>query len=666
MSTFLREEIGVAMSGVKWDVGRYKLWQSTRPDIILFTPKQPSLALGSNGRYQCAVSQFRSQVEDTYKIVGGSAVFTITSAVQHDARAFEELKEQWKTEMNATGPAPHANPRFIPLNIQKGRAQVLINELSGAADEAHTDANIGTPGGTNSFLVELTEEGAQEWVQGIREGTAIPAGVKMDYEYLRMMPDVGAEVRVHGRRAFRHLSTDLNVSVGGFYYGGSLDIEAAWEKMVRDGTVEVTFIGTGLPPELEDIRRDMVSSFADQARQQLFDSLFQEAPNVEPAEAGDTSGLFGGANFALKYKKEEEITDLNLELRFKGWTWLRASMDAELTSLFSELDETYVTEVNTQMSFPASVVVDADPQLENVAVSWSASEGKAPESPIFGAEGGNQTYVITSQQPDDVEVRYSAKVNFAPSSWPVIETSGRARIEEGGNQTVIKPASWIGRHMIFMFVQEGEQIKMLDVENDYLIVNVSYDGPHLSRPISASARITPFEPVEFSYPLSPEAAVGAAKFSAFGVVGGRLRRSAEQPINFDEEAVFILATEDDIQLVSQASVLPERSLASELRDAGARPIITGDAVRAEMQRVTNGTLDRRTNGSAGDHEVTGTVVGVEYAGKRSALLIQTPTGELRRVMLRDPHLADRFDDERKAVRVGVDEGGQATSVTVEL
>lgn len=74
MSTFLREELGVAMSGVKWDVADYKLWQSTRDDIILFTPKQPKLATGSDGRYQCAVSQFRQQVDDTYKITGGSAI----------------------------------------------------------------------------------------------------------------------------------------------------------------------------------------------------------------------------------------------------------------------------------------------------------------------------------------------------------------------------------------------------------------------------------------------------------------------------------------------------------------------------------------------------------------------------------------------------------------
>ncbi len=666
MSTFLREEIGVAMSGVKWNVAGYKLWQSTRDDIILFTPKQPRLAKGADERYQCAVSQFRQQVDDTYKITGGSAIFTVTSAIEHDARQFEQLKEQWMNEMNATGPAPRSrNPRFIPLNVQKGTAQVLINPLSGKPNVAHNDANIGTPGGTNSFLCELTELGAQEWVQGIRGDGAIPAGVKMMYEYLRMMPRVGAVVTVHGRRVFRHLSTALDVSARGFWYGGSAKLEAEWEKMTRNGAVEITFIGT-LPPELEEMRQELVSTFADQARTQLFDSLFEPAPDVEPAEAGDTRGAFGGANFALKYKRAEEVTDLTLEVGFEGWTWLKASMDADLTTLFAQLDDSYVTEVNTQLSFPAAVVVDADPVLENVAVSWTASEGKGPEAPVFGTEGGNAVYTVTSQRPNDVEIRYRAKVNFTPSNWPVVSTSGRGEVADGGNQVVIKPSAWVGRHMIFMFVERGGEIVLADAADDYLVCNVSYAGPHLPNPIRASARITAFEPIEFSYPLDPNGVPGEAKFSAFGVIGGQLRRSAEQSINFDEEAVFILATENDIQLVSQSSLFPESDdgLGARLQRSGARPRIV-ESSAGDVEGYRNGAAPETTASGEGS-ELRGTVVGVEYLASGPRLLIQTPSDGVRRVPLRDSDLADRFDDERKRVHVHLDRQSYADAVTVEL
>lgn len=689
MSTFLREELGVAMSGVKWDVANYKLWQSTRDDIILFSPKQPVLATGANGRYQCAVSQFRQQQDGTFKITGGSAIFTVTSAIHHDARTFEELKSQWLSEMHAQGPAPRSrNPRFIPLNTQKATAEVLINEASGTPDEAHNNQDIGTPGGTNSFLVNLTSLGAQEWVQAIKEGKSIPAGVKMMYEYLRMMPTVGATVKVHGKRVFQHISSEFKLSANGLFWGGSVNIEAAWEKMVRDGTVEITFIGT-LPPELEDIRQDLVSTFADQAREQLFDSLFQPKPEIEPAQAGDNSGILsaisgGGANFAFKFHREEEVTDLSLELRFEGWTWLKASMDADLTTLFSELDESYINEVNTEMSFPASILIDADPMLENVAVSWTPSEGKAPEAPVFGSNGGNEVYTITSHNPQDVRVRHTTKVNFTPSSWPVVEVEDEQRIGDGGNQLVIKPASWIGRHMIYMFVQEGDEIKFVDIDNDHLVVNVSYQGSHLSRAITASARITPFEPIEFSYPLSPTGDRGAAKFSAFGVVGDQLRRSAEQAINFDEEAVFILATDDGIELVTQSSIASENSLADRLRQNMARPSIAhqshaiSESVRPAT--VSNGHAKPHAGAGKGDYshlQPNGSVSGffTEYQvapHHQFSIVLSTQQGKQLSIPIKDDDLIKQAQmlawesDEHHRVRVRLDENACASGLTVEI
>ena len=655
-NSFLQEELGVAMSGVKWDIGNYKLWQSTRPNIILFTPRQPTLAINPvTGRYQFAMAQYRQQTEDTYKITGGSAVFAITTSLQHDAANFERLKEQWLSEMGAVGPEPPRNPRFIPLNVQKGEARVLIDEATGTADQEHNDQDVGTPGGTLSFLVNLTELGAQLWSQGIKERTGIPGGVAFSYEYLRMMPDVGARVIVHGNRLFQHVSADLNTSARGFWYGGSAQIEAMWERMSRDGSIEIIYIGAGLPPELEEIRRDLTMSFADQARERMFNMLFEPAPDVEPAEAGDTSGWFGGTNFAFKYRRESEVLNLEQTIRFQGWTWLKARADPDLVSLLAELDASYVTEVNTQMSFPASVVVGADPQLQTVALSWSASEGKAPEAPVFGGDGGNEQYTVTSQNPDDVEIRYRAQVNFAPGSWPVVETEGRQTVAEGGNQVVIKPSSWIGRHMIYMYVRDGEDITFDLDPNDHLVCNVTYNGSHLANPIRASARITPFEPLEFSYPMSPDGTPGEAKFSAFGVIGGRMVRAQEQAINFDEEAVFILASSEGIQLVSESAVFAESDrLAGRLLRDKDRPRVETRESEEEIEPRPGEPEPEKGNGKA-DGEVVGMVVGVEYGFYGPALIVETDRG-IDRIRVRTDAELYPFANERKQVKIRVEQG----------
>lgn len=663
MSDFLKKELGIAMSGVKWDVAGFKIWQSTDPNILLFQTAQPHLAKGANGRYQFAVSQYKQQVDDTFKVTGGSSLFTITSAIQYTAEKFAAVKEQWLEEMRSGENADLVpkSPRFIPLNIRNGMANVLIDPQAGTPDPAHNEKDIGTPGGTNSFLVKLTELGAQEWVQAVKNKASLPVGVQLSYEYLRMMPTVGAKVRVHGKRMFRHISTELKASYSGLYYGGSAQIGAAWEKMVRDGTVEITFIGNGLDPELEKIRQELVSTFAAQAQQQLFNSLFQPKPVVKDAEAGNSGGFFGGANFAFKYRKEEEVTDLNLEIKFEGWTWLKASMDADLTSMISELDESYINEINSQMTTEASIVADSDPMLEHIAVSWTASEGKAPQTPVFGEEGGVERYRVTSQNVNDVEISWTAKLNYTPSNWPVIIQKGKSTIANGGNQVVIKPSAWVGRHKVFLFVQGDDgNIDLMPSDNTFLVCNVSFTGPHIPQSIKASAQITPMDMLEFSYPLSPEGNGGTAKFSAFGIVNGRMVRARDQEINFDEEAVFILASSSGIQLVSENTVFPEseprNSLARRLLESGVNPVVSKTGEEQLLRPGSNnGTLIR------------GTLSEIRYSKGLPELIVKMKNGSQRSCHFEKYEAAKDFDDNiGSQVNVEVNQANLIESIAVFL
>lgn len=679
-SSFLTEELGVAQNAVKWDLKNWKIWGATRPDVLLFTPRQPVLAKDlETGRYQAAVTQYREQKPDgTYGTTGGSALFTITSAIQFDAQEFAELKQQWMDEMAMVGPEPPKNARFVPLSMEKGEAQVLINPRSGVPNQANNDKDIGTPGGMNSFLVELTSLGAQEWAQAIEGHKSIPAGVKMTYLYDRMLPDVGAEVIVHGKRAFDHLSGALDVSVDHFLYAGSAKIEAAWENMVREGDIEIVYIGGGLPPELEALRKDLTNTFADQAREYFFKMLFEPKPDVEPAEAGDHKGLMGGTNFAFKWRSENESIDLRQTFRFKGMTKLKASCDADLATLFAVLDKSYLLPVQTEMAFTSSLVVDADPQLESVALSINYSEGRAPETPVYGPAGGNAQYLVASAHPEDVKIDYTAKVDFKPAEWPVITSSGSATVGTGGNQIVVKPSSWIGRNTIYMFVRDGDDIVMGDT-GDYLIANVSYTGPHLPAPIKGSARITGEQPLEFAYPLSPDGQRGEARFSAFGVIGGKLVRSqGDQLINIRDEAVFILASKDGIQLVSQDTVIPEDDeLASDLLRGQGYPIIgdrpsgAGPVEETQPGEPTEpGAPVEDAEGTGADRIVAGVVVAVEYGRGGPALIIETASGARKRVPLLGDgggfRLADAFDENRKRVKVRLDEEERAQDILVEL
>lgn len=420
MSSLLQDELGVALSGVKWDIGNFRLWQSTQPDVILFVARQPALAISADGRYQFALTAFRQRQQGTDQIISGSASFSITSVTPHDDQTFEQ-KEQWRTELIKRGYSGSLNPEFKPLPIREGAVQVLLDPQLGKASP------VGTQSGTYSFLVELTALGAKQWVEGIENKTAISAEVQFTYEY----------------------------------------------------------------------------------------------PQISPSGS---------------------------------WNWVKADQIVELTTLFEELDRSYINQVYTPTPYPVSIIVRGNAMLQTVALSWSASEG-TPELLVFDSAGGTAEYNLTSLNPDDVIIRYNGKVSFALAKWPVIETSGEATVAQGGNRIVLQPGQWVGRLTFHLIVREGNQIKPATElsKDDYLVVNISYQGSYLRIPVKDSARVTPREPIQFSYLKDPQGRPSQIQFSCFGLIGGHVVRAKEQLINFDD--VFILASKDGIQLGSKRSVI---------------------------------------------------------------------------------------------------------------
>ncbi|HEX2514333.1 MAG TPA: hypothetical protein VH257_06475, partial [Chloroflexota bacterium] len=201
---------------------------------------------------------------------------------------------------------------------------------------------------------------------------------------------------------------------------------------------------------------------------------------------------------------------------------------------------------------------------------------------------------------------------------------------------------------------------------------------HLRAPIKESARITPLQPLEFRYPLDPSGARGTARFSAFGTIDGKLVMSPRaQTMGLDEEAVFILASRDAIQLVSKDSVLGEsdrlgrRLLNSALAqrprfglaDAGSATTAGAGTREHESHRATPGTSGYPT----GSGYLTGIAVAVDYSSDEQALVIQPDGGPLRRVLLRTGELAEALDERRRRVHVKLDESGRyAEQVRVEL
>jgi hypothetical protein len=636
--------------------------------VILFSPKQPMLAKSlTTGRYEAACSQYRVMADNTYKITGGGAVFTVTTAVQFDQGQLETLKDQWRQLIAGSPDAPQ-DPVFVPLSTRKGTTQIAIPTTAGAPSPLTQQANdAGSPGGTISYMVDLTAAGAFEWGDAIRSGKSPVAQVMLEYEYLRYMPACSVDVKIDGKRVFNHFSAELKATYDGWLYGGSVDIQAQFESLYADGSITMDFQGLDdLPPGAEKIKENVIQTVIDQGLKAMLNMLFQPKPDIKPAAAGDSSGWFGGANLALKWVHEEQAIDLQTHMKFGGFTWLTERADADL-SMFAVLDDSYVTTVNTELQFPATVTVVGDPQVATTAVSWTASEGQAPQSPVFGQTGGTQSYIVTSRAPDAVSIDWSAKIDYATPQWPIISTSGKGTVKDGLDNVLIKPSSWIGSTTIYLYVKDAQAngIKLIGEQaasDDYLVVNVTYTGPNVPGPIKASTRLTLDTPVTFNYPTSPDGVPGKATFSCFGIIGGEFVHAAEAPIDLNESAVFILVTEKNVQLVSANAVMPEGDpVVEDLLARRDNVVVTGDAAKA-----TDAPSETETHkaGGAVPMHVRGRLVGIEYEESGAALWI-VANGSRKRVPLPTLDLASSFH-EQEDVDVELDSHGEADKIYVAL
>lgn len=551
----MNEGLGVATSGVSWDVGDFKLFQSSKDDTVLYTKKQPTLSKDSDGKYHFSLFIYREQTEDTYKITGGSVIFTLTSAIQYSPEELNKVKDSWRTAIVNSGNAQHENPIFRPLRMESATAQLVFAESIGTPHTAHNDINVGIQGGTNTFLINLTELGAQVCLQGIKEKKGLPFGVLFSYNYLRWLPKVSAQVQLDGKKAFEHFSTAFKAKYRNFYVSIRSEINTVWEKMHREGALTINFIGTG-SPEVEQLKSQLVTTFVEQAQKSWFGLLFDPVPEVEPASSsGSSSGFFGGGKHALKWVKKEDAVDLSLTINFDGWSSISQDTDVGGAALFSGVDENYVTDVQTQVSYPAAIVVDPDEMLENVGISWNAQDGEnqasSPQSPVFTSEGGNKSYIVTSQKPEDVVINYTAEINYKPNNWPIIKT-GSSEKGQDGRQITIKTSSWVGRLKINMEIRNGNTFLPHSQvsKDDYLTVNIVYKGPHLDVPIKESMRITPNEPLEFTYPIDMQGRPSTATISVFGVVGGNLIQTTEQSLDLNAVNIFLLANKEGVEIVT--------------------------------------------------------------------------------------------------------------------
>jgi hypothetical protein len=456
--------------------------------------------------------------------------------------------------------------------------------LSAAIDPAHTPdgAAAGTTREGRTLMLTLTATGAREWTRAVKREGAVKGSVRLTYEYPQLLPRSTAAVTIGGARVHACVAGKLHLAPDGTLYGSLDEVHDAWASLVRVGAVSIVLTEA---PDVVDDRNGLLARLSEQAREQLLDVLFEPY-----APASSATGVFR----ALRWKRPADAIDFTMSISVEGWTWLKASLEADLMRLLGTLDESYIHTTYEAVSVPVSLVVEPAPAASRVAVSLDFGAGRPPEAPVFDATGGTRQFLVTSERPDTIKMSYRATVSFTPSDWPIVETVGAAGLTDG-YRIVLRPQSWIRRHTMYLYVRRGNRIvPQLEADPaDYLTITATYRADYLPQPIRAGMRITPQGPIEFSYPIPPGQTAGRATVTLLGIVGGQMVRTAELALEQPDDAVYFLVDGSRVQIVARNVVMNESdALAQRLRSGNGRPVISD---RAPITSEDSRDLDVQTD-----------------------------------------------------------------------
>jgi hypothetical protein len=214
-------------------------------------------------------------------------------------------------------------------------------------------------------------------------------------------------------------------------------------------------------------------------------------------------------------------------------------MNASLGTLASRADSGTLAQqiVRPETTFDAYFQAIGDPNVDTIAVELQPSNGQAPETHIFGPEGGAVTLQITSADPQSVEIDWTMTVNYAPTDWPVVEASGTL---DFNNRTEIQKAgTWINTYQLTaMLIDDLGSVvpagsdEAIDIDNR-VYGSLSFAAPYID---NGTPRSTAFETssqqiIAVAFPKPPGQSPGDIHLTAFAVRQGRddMRTRSLQP-----------------------------------------------------------------------------------------------------------------------------------------
>ncbi|MGZ3144433.1 papain-like cysteine protease family protein [Lentzea chajnantorensis] len=499
----------VAADAAHWDVGGYRIWASTEPQVLLYQRTELRFAVDSQRRPIATVTRYREWTGTGFRTTGGAATLEFSGSLTEDPAVLLSLQDTWTRAIRADGYLGE-DPRYVPMPV---RDAVLSAEV---------DAVRTTTTGT-TVQVELAAAEADRWAAAVTDKGPVAGTITLSCSYPRLMPPATSVVRLHGRKVYNGLAATLTRAEDGEISGTTGEIRAAWAELVRTGAVEVTFSGAPAGDLLA--ARD---ALVDQIRENLFDLMFavrQEATTGPPI-------------CVLRWKRAADVPDLPLSVTVGGLTWLTGTTVASVAELLARLDSSVVRDVNAAVSVPVQVTVQPCELVASVSVSLDFGDLRPPAVLTFDKAGGTRTTTVTTEHPAQLTVEHRTQIVFSAPHLPVV--SVHETTEPGSPHVHVRPEQWLVKQEIFLAVFDDDR---LAGRADDVVSLTARCGNTVW-----SATLAPDGVVTVHYPATGERHALCTVIVA-GSVGGQLVQGSRE-LPADADVVLLLVQNGSLRVLT--------------------------------------------------------------------------------------------------------------------
>jgi hypothetical protein len=204
---------------------------------------------------------------------------------------------------------------------------------------------------------------------------------------------------------------------------------------------------------------------------------------------------------------------------------LRLPLVAGLGRLLIDRGPGDVHTLYPQQTVESKLVISGHDLIDTVTVNLSPNTGQAPASHIFDSYGGQINIAITTQDPNTVEIGWTAAVRYKSVKWPIVPAAGKMAFTNAWTD-IIKPDSWIVDYtlMVIMVEDDGNPTPAKNVETDCRVQgNLTYTAPYIpvTGLLSTAFELTNQTPVTTALPRFPGQPLGDLVLNVFATRAGR-------------------------------------------------------------------------------------------------------------------------------------------------